>query len=53
MFPFGDGPLDFATAIPSHGVNTNLQVNLDSDSLGSLAMNRCWPSLTNQQASSG
>lgn len=53
MFPFGDGPIDFANALPNHGVNTNLQVNLDSDSLGSLAMNRCWPTLTNQQASSG
>lgn len=53
MFPFGDGQLDFAGGLPNHGLNTSLPVNLDSDSLGSLAISRCWPSLTNQQASSG
>lgn len=53
MFPFGDGQLDFTAGLPTHALNANLPVNLDSDSLGSLAMSRCWPSLANQQASSG
>lgn len=55
MFPFvsGDGQLDFAGGLPNHALNTNLPVNLDSESLSSLAISRCWPSLANQQASSG
>lgn len=52
MFPFGDGQLDFTGGLPNHALNANLPVNLDSESLNSIAMGRCWPSLANQ-ASSG
>ncbi|XP_031630430.1 protein bric-a-brac 1-like [Contarinia nasturtii] len=53
MFPFSDGQLDFSGGLPNHALNANLPVNLDSESLNSLAIGRCWPSLANQQASSG
>lgn len=53
MFPFGDNPIDFSAGLPNHALNTNLPVNLDNESLSSLAIGRCWPSLANQQASSG
>lgn len=53
MFPFGDGQIDFNSALPNHSLNANLPVGLEGDSLGSLAISRCWPSLTNQQTSSG